>query len=167
MKLRLAGSLKMAAKAAGPGKAGVLRRLLRKSRQNGGFTLVEVMIVVAIVGILCAVAVPLYMSYVQRARVVSYIYPGLHSIETNIALYYATRTVLPTPEELPSMVVGADTSHFQVEMLADRLKITVASPEKLGTLNGMVMYAQPTTDNSRIVLWVMSGTLAEKLGINK
>lgn len=155
----------MMAKTAGPGRAGIFRRVLKKSRDNGGFTLIEVMIVVAIIGILCAVAIPLYMSYIQRARIVTYIYPGLHAIETNIALYYATKTALPTPDELPSMVIGADTSHFLVEMLTDRLKITVASTEKLGALNGMVMYAQPRTDNSRIVLWIMSGTLAEKLGI--
>jgi type IV pilus assembly protein PilA len=137
------------------------------SRHNGGFTLVEVMIVVAIIGILCAVAIPFYMSHVQRAKVVTYIYPGLHAIETNIALFYATQTALPTAAEFPAMVVGADTRHFQVEMLADRLKLTVDSTDKLGSLNHMVMYAQPQTNNSRIVLWTMSGTLAERLGINK
>lgn len=125
------------------------------------------MIVVAIVGILCAVSIPWYLSYVNRAKVVTYIYPGLHTIETNISLYYATQRALPTPAELPTMVAAADTSHFQVEMLADRLKITVDSPNKLGALNGMVMYARPRTENDRIVLWVLSGTLANKLGISE
>ncbi len=37
-------------------------------KQNRGFTLIEVMIVVAIVGILAAIAYPSYMEYVARSR---------------------------------------------------------------------------------------------------
>ena len=87
----------MATKAAGQARKGICRRRLKEMRAETGFTLIEVMIVVAIIGILCAVAIPFYMRHVQRARVVSLIYPGLHAIETNIALYYATNRDLPPP----------------------------------------------------------------------
>lgn len=39
-----------------------------KSRPFNGFTLIEVMIAVAIVGILAAIALPSYTSYIARAR---------------------------------------------------------------------------------------------------
>jgi type IV pilus assembly protein PilA len=42
----------------------------RDQQEESGFTLIEVMVVVAIIGILVAVAVPQYQDYIARSRIV-------------------------------------------------------------------------------------------------
>ena len=133
-----------------------------------GFTLVEVMIVVAIIGILATVCVPLYMSYIQRARVRTYVYPGLHIIESNIGLYYATTGHLPGPGLLTDMMLEADTTFFNVGLSSDELIITIDSPlssSKLSRLDDMVLILEPNTESLKLSAWSLSGSLARYLGI--
>ena len=63
-------------------------------RLNSGFTLIELMIVVAIIGILAAVAIPQYQNYVARAQVAE----GLNlaaPFKTAISEYYITTGKYP------------------------------------------------------------------------
>ena len=59
-----------------------------------GFTLIELMIVVAIIGILAAVALPAYQDYTVRAKV-SEILIAASAMKNSVAEFYQTRNFMP------------------------------------------------------------------------
>ena len=63
-------------------------------KKQQGFTLIELMIVVAIIGILAAVAIPAYQDYTARAQA-SEAVSLLSGLKTPIAEFYQTQGVYP------------------------------------------------------------------------
>jgi type IV pilus assembly protein PilE len=59
-----------------------------RRRKAGGFTLIEIMIVVAIIGILSSIAVPAYRDYIIRARL-SDATSGLSEARVRMEQFYA------------------------------------------------------------------------------
>lgn len=67
---------------------------IQMNQAQKGFTLIELMIVVAIIGILAAVAIPAYQDYTIRAKVTEVISMAA-SAKTSISEYYTTMGEMP------------------------------------------------------------------------
>ena len=153
-----------------------MKKLLKKEE---GFTLIELMIVVAIIGILAAVAIPAYMTYIQKSRLTALVFPGMHAIETNLGLQYATgATAAIWDVGMTVLAADADTNYF-IPTLDNSiggsvgLRIVIrpltgshpAPDDKLKKLAGKTLRAYPTYDAGKIGSWRLDGTLAMELGL--
>jgi len=82
-----------------------------KKIQNG-FTLIELMIVVAIIGILAAIAIPQYQNYVARAQVSEALVLA-SAAKTGVSEYITVKGVMPEDNEAAG--VEADVSGTYVD----------------------------------------------------
>jgi type IV pilus assembly protein PilA len=69
-------------------------RRRRKGIRSEGFTLIELMIVVAIIGVLAAIAIPAYRDYVNRAKM-SEVLTALDAIAQGASEYHAATGYFP------------------------------------------------------------------------
>lgn len=83
--------------------------MMKKAQQ--GFTLIELMIVVAIVGILAALALPAYQDYVVRSKV-SEAMARLAESKTSVAEYFASVGPTDFPTNAASVGVNTVGTHY-------------------------------------------------------
>lgn len=112
-----------------------------QSTKQGGFTLIELMIVVAIIGVLASLAVPQYQNYTARAQA-SEALTITGGLRADIAEQYTLKGSMPDSDD----VITDDTSGRYVSTVSysgSQLEVTFGDES---TLDGSVMVIAPRGD---------------------
>ena len=134
-----------------------------KMQKQQGFTLIELMIVVAIIGILAAVAIPAYQDYTIRAKVTEGL--SLASAgKTAVSEYFSANGGLPTDNTAAGMakpddIAGNSVDKVEVGADGDGV-ITVAFSTK--TIEHQTITLSPKTAGGKVVWDCTGGNLEGK-----
>jgi type IV pilus assembly protein PilA len=124
-----------------------------------GFTLIELMIVVAIIGILAAVALPAYQDYTVRAKVTELMLAA-SSGKNAVTEHYTNYSVLPPAL---SLVVESQATKYVASVVQTDGVITATATAAEPKINGATITLTPTANASATQLtWVCDGTVLAK-----
>lgn len=130
----------------------MLRQMNAQMNNDRGFTLIELMVVVIIVGVLAAVAIPLYTGYIKNARTSEGV-ARVGAIMTAAKAYHQQNSAWPASATAAGFYADfSDTEHFSYSMTASgytvtatgkdvdgmsgvTITLTCANPEDEGTLS--------------------------------
>ena len=129
-------------------------------KNQKGFTLIELMIVVAIIAILAAIALPAYSNYTKKAKV-SEVILAASSLRTDVSEYVASNNALPGEDWKPDFVAtkyvsGVTWNGTQIVATARGIGDTL--------IDGQTITLTPSGDGSTGVIpeWACGGSIDTK-----
>jgi type IV pilus assembly protein PilA len=128
---------------------------MKIQKQQQGFTLIELMIVIAIVGILAAIALPAYQDYTVRAKV-SEAMVNLAEAKTTVAEFYSANNRFPADAAVAGLNTNPNTDI--VASLGYSSTISAGLPTLAALVKGSIIPGDG--DPTSLYSFVLSGTTA-------
>jgi type IV pilus assembly protein PilA len=134
------------------------------NKMQKGFTLIELMIVVAIIGILAAVAIPQYQNYTVKAKIANAL-TAAETLKKEVALCAQEAGAL-TDCDGGSNGITADAGFTATKEVASAtttngaVALTLRSGIKATTVDGLVITMTPTVGNTGIT-WCNTTTVTD------
>jgi type IV pilus assembly protein PilE len=140
----------------GPHRVGSPARRIAARRGDQGFTLLEVMITVAIVAVVAAVALPSYNDYVTRGRIVEAT-SSLSDMRTRLEQYFSDNRQYPAsciapaagPAPAGKIYLPAESKHFSVSCALTATTYTVTATGDASRGTGGFVYTIDEANNRR------------------